>query len=112
MIFRKATGGRVDVALADVSRVDQQKVFNRGVVGNRIHLVLHTSHGDVGYFVADPAAGLPPIGGAARRREVAGHEHPRDEFHRVVRRQEARFVQSGTTVHADERHQGSAPRAP
>jgi hypothetical protein len=53
LIFRKATGRRVDVALADVLRVDQQKVFNRGVVGNRIHLVLHTHHGDVGYFVGD-----------------------------------------------------------
>jgi hypothetical protein len=64
VIFRKATGGRVDVSLADVSRIDQQKVFNRGVVGTRIHLVLHTSHGDVGYFVTDPDAWAAAVGTA------------------------------------------------
>ncbi len=64
VIFRKSTGGRVDVSLADVARIDQQKVFNRGVVGNRIHLVLHTSHGNVGYFVADPDAWAAAVGNA------------------------------------------------
>jgi hypothetical protein len=54
VIFRKATGGRVDVALSDVTKVELQKVFNRGVVGNRVHLVLHTHQGAVGYFVGDP----------------------------------------------------------
>lgn len=61
LMFRKATGGRVDVPLADVTRVDQQKVFNGGVVGTRVHLVLHTHHGDVGYFVTDPDAWVAAI---------------------------------------------------
>jgi hypothetical protein len=54
VIFRKATGGRVDIPLPDVTGVEVQKVFNKSVVGNRVHLVLHTHLGDVGYFVADP----------------------------------------------------------
>jgi hypothetical protein len=58
----------VDVALGDVVRVDRQKVFNRAVVGNRVHLVVHTHHGEVGYFVADPVAGAGAIGAAAAAR--------------------------------------------
>jgi hypothetical protein len=50
------------------SCVDRQKVFNRGVVGNRVHLVVHTHHGEVGYFVADPVAGAGAIGAAAAAR--------------------------------------------
>jgi hypothetical protein len=50
------------------SCVDRQKVFNRRVVGNRVHLVVHTHHGEVGYFVADPVAGAGAIGAAAAAR--------------------------------------------
>lgn len=65
LMFRKATGGRVDVALSDVTRVELQKVFNKGVVGGRIHLVVHTRTGDVGYFVGDPEAWSAAIAAAA-----------------------------------------------
>ena len=56
LIFRKFVGVGIDVQLADVTGVTTSKVFNRAVVGNRIHLVVQTRTGDVGYFVTDTDA--------------------------------------------------------
>ena len=65
LIFRKMLGVGIDVALADVTGVTTQKTFNRSVVGNRVHLVVHTRNGDVGYFVSDNPAWVAAIRHAA-----------------------------------------------
>jgi hypothetical protein len=64
LLFRKLVGIGIDVALADVTGVRTQKVFNGGVVGNRVHLVVSTRHGEVGYFVKDNDAWLAAINAA------------------------------------------------
>jgi hypothetical protein len=67
LIFRKLTGGAVDVDLTDVTGVQTSKSFNRSVVGNRVHLVVSTANGDVGYFVSDTDGWAAAIRSAAPR---------------------------------------------
>ena len=64
LLFRKLVGVGIDVALRDVTGVRTQKVFNGGVVGNRMHLVVSTRTGDVGYFVNDNEAWTAAINAA------------------------------------------------
>ena len=47
-----------------ITGVRTQKVFNGGVVGNRMHLVVSTRTGDVGYFVNDNEAWTAAINAA------------------------------------------------
>jgi hypothetical protein len=68
LLFQKAVGGLVEVALADVTSTGEAKVFNRKVVGGRVHLVVHTRRGDVGYLVQDTAGWRNAIEQALSRR--------------------------------------------
>jgi hypothetical protein len=61
LIFRKVVGVGIDVRLSDVTGVTTRKVFNGGVVGGRMHLVVQTPTGDVGYFVGDTDAWVKAI---------------------------------------------------
>jgi hypothetical protein len=61
LMFRRLVGAGVDVDLAHITDVTTQKVFNRSVVGTRVHLVVHTPTGDVGYFVKDNDAWIAAI---------------------------------------------------
>ncbi len=54
LLFRKATGGQVEVPVADIVGVDTAKSFAGARVGGQTHLVVHTATGgDVGFFVDD-----------------------------------------------------------
>jgi hypothetical protein len=68
LLFQKAVGGLVEVPLAEVTATGEAKVFNRGVVGGRMHLVVHTHRGDVGYLVSDTSAWRQAIEQALPRR--------------------------------------------
>jgi hypothetical protein len=72
LLFRKMVGIGIDVVLADVTGVKVSKTFNRSVVGGRVHLVVQTHKGDVGYFVSDTDTWVRAItaateSGSARR---------------------------------------------
>ena len=65
LLFQKAVGSLVVVPRRSITGVSTAKVFNRGVVGARTHLVVHTATGDVGFFVTDLdgwVAALSPAG--------------------------------------------------
>jgi hypothetical protein len=53
LLFQKVIGGLVIVPRRSITAVSTAKTFNRGVVGGRTHLVVHTRTGDVGFFVTD-----------------------------------------------------------
>jgi hypothetical protein len=56
LLFQKTVGSLVAVDLANVTGVRTDKVFNRSVVGGRVHVIVQTHTGDVGYFVNDTDA--------------------------------------------------------
>ncbi len=57
VIFLKLTGGRVDVDLAQIVSVSEERVFLGKVRAGRNHVVITTIPGwQVGFIVADPAA--------------------------------------------------------
>ncbi len=57
LLFRKLTGGRVDVPIEKVAGVRKDKVFLGAYRSGREHLILHLSNRDAaGFLVADPAA--------------------------------------------------------
>lgn len=66
IVFVKLTGGRVDVPLDSITDVSTAKTFNRSRVGGNVHLVVHTRHGDVAYFVRDPDGWVAAIRQAAK----------------------------------------------
>jgi len=53
LLFQKVVGGLVVVPRRTITGVSTAKSFNRSVVGGRTHLVVHTSSGDVAFFVTD-----------------------------------------------------------
>lgn len=67
LLFRKTVGGAVEVPLAEVTEVRAQKTFRRSVVGDKVHLVVRTHRGEVGYFVADLDAWIAAISAAVPR---------------------------------------------
>jgi len=57
LLFRKATGGVVDVPTAEIRGVHRSKGFNGSIVGTHEHLVVELADGsEVGYFVTDTDA--------------------------------------------------------
>lgn len=54
LVFRKVTGGNVDVPLAEISGVRLAKQFNRRRLGGPLLLVVQTLSGEVVYQVSDP----------------------------------------------------------
>jgi hypothetical protein len=67
LVFHKFVGAGVDVPLAEVTGVRTTKAFNGSVVGNRVHLVVETRAGEVGYFVGDTEAWVKVITAAVSR---------------------------------------------
>lgn len=61
ILFRKTVGRGIDVPLSDVVGVSTAPTFNRSRVGGQTHLVVHTHHGDVAYFVSDMAVWVRAI---------------------------------------------------
>lgn len=54
LLFRKITGGIVEVPTANIVGVHRSKSFNRSIVGGHEHLVVELADGtEVAYFVTD-----------------------------------------------------------
>ena len=53
LLFRKLAGAGLDVERSQITGVRTAKSFNRSVAGGRVHLVVVTARGDVGFFVDD-----------------------------------------------------------
>lgn len=57
LIFRKMTGGRVEVPVDEINAVREDKWFLSGYRSGRLHLILGTRQGaEVGFLVRDHAA--------------------------------------------------------
>lgn len=66
LLFQKTVGSLVAVDLSAITGVRTDKVFNRSVVGGRVHLIVQTRTGDVGYFVNDTEAWKRATSAAAK----------------------------------------------
>ena len=53
LLFRKLVGAGLDVERSHITGVRTAKSFNRSVVGGRVHLVVATPNGEIGFFVDD-----------------------------------------------------------
>lgn len=53
LVFRKLLGKGIDVERARITGVRVAKSFNRSVVGGRVHLVVATPSGELGFIVTD-----------------------------------------------------------
>ena len=57
LVFRKMTGGVVEIPVKKITGSHEAKVFMRSVVGGQTHFVVDTSDkAEIGFFVADNAA--------------------------------------------------------
>lgn len=67
LLFRMVVGGPVDVDLASVTGVSTAKAFAGSFVGGQTHLVVHTTTGDLAWYVPDTEQWRAAIGAASAR---------------------------------------------
>lgn len=66
LLFRAVVGKPVDVELAAVTGVSTARTFGGSFVGGQTHLVVHTSAGDLAWYVPDHEKWRASIEAAAR----------------------------------------------
>jgi hypothetical protein len=54
LVFRKATGGTIEVPRAEISGVRQDRVFKGSVTGGRTHVIVQIPGGELAFFVGEP----------------------------------------------------------
>jgi hypothetical protein len=59
--FRIVVGRSVDIPLAEITGLREDKWFQRARVGGRTHLIVQTAAGEAGFFVSDNAAWIAAI---------------------------------------------------
>ncbi|HVK29714.1 MAG TPA: hypothetical protein VM575_15345 [Nocardioides sp.] len=66
LLFRLVVGRPVDVDLADVTAVSTAKAFGGSFVGGQTHLVVHTTAGDLAWYVPELEQWRAAVEAAAR----------------------------------------------
>ena len=64
LIFRMLVGKGVDIPVGDLVGTHESKGFEGSITGGKVHLVVETTAGEVGFFVDDNAAWAAAIGDA------------------------------------------------
>lgn len=65
LLFRILVGTGLDIPVAEITGVREATSFRRSVAGGRVHLIVQTGAGEVGFFVADNAAWIVALTSAA-----------------------------------------------
>jgi hypothetical protein len=64
LLFRILVGTNVDIPLDEITGLREEVWFRRSMSGGRQHLIVQTTRGEVGFFVADNAAWIAAINAA------------------------------------------------
>jgi hypothetical protein len=67
LVFRIMVGKSVAVPLAEITGLREDKWFRGARTGGRVHLIVETAEGELGFFVADNAAWIAAIEAARAR---------------------------------------------
>jgi hypothetical protein len=65
LLFRMLIGSDLDIAVEEITGLREARTFQGAVVGGRVHLIVQTAAGEVGFFVEDNAAWIAAIARAA-----------------------------------------------
>jgi hypothetical protein len=64
LLFRIYVGKSVEIPLAEIAGVREDKWFQGAMVGGKTHLIVQTAAGEAGFYVADNAAWIAAIDSA------------------------------------------------
>ena len=64
LLFRIYVGKSVEIPLAEITGLREDKWFQGAMVGGKVHLIVQTAAGEAGFYVSDNAAWVAAIDAA------------------------------------------------